>query len=108
MSSSCCRFLHSERPESLPIFGATRTRRRARVGVQMCLAFYSFFSQAEQPAHNPQHTTPPAVGLVKECLNLPASVNLDNIEAVKAFEDKQNTKQELAEENDKEHKLKDR
>ena len=52
--------------------------------------------------------TPPPEGIAKEDLNLPASAKLDNTEAVKAFEDQQNKKQELAGENEKEQKLQDR
>ena len=52
--------------------------------------------------------TPPPEGIAKEELNLPASAKLDNTEAVKAFEDQQNKKQELAGENEKEQKLQDR
>jgi len=52
--------------------------------------------------------SPPPDGTTKEDLNLPASANLDNTEALKEFEDQQNKNQELAEENEKEQKLQDR
>jgi len=48
--------------------------------------------------------TPPPEGIAKEDLNLPASVNLDNKEAVKAFEDQQNKKQESSETKQKDEK----
>jgi len=48
--------------------------------------------------------TPPPEGISKEDLNLPASVNLDNKEAVKAFEEQQNKKQESSEAKQKDEK----
>ena len=52
--------------------------------------------------------TPPPDGITKEDLNLPASVNLDNKEAIEAFEGQQNKKDELAEENKKTEKEENR
>ncbi len=80
----------------------------------VCLLGFSPVSHAKMykwvDADGNTHYTqsPPPDGTTKEDLNLPASVNLDNKEAVKAFEDQQNKKQELAGENDKEQKLQDR
>ena len=48
--------------------------------------------------------TPPPDGITKEDLNLPASVNLDNTEAVKTFEGQQNKKQESSETKQKDEK----
>ena len=52
--------------------------------------------------------TPPPEGIAKEDLNLPASANLDNTEAVKAFEEQQNKKQESSETRQKDEKEQNR
>ena len=52
--------------------------------------------------------TPPPDGIAKEDLNLPASAKLDNTEAVKAFEDQHNKKQESAETRQKDEKEQNR